>query len=393
DAMDMLQLSLGRVRFPFKVRFVASGEDGVDMGGVQKEFFAQLMPQLLSPSQGLFTQTGGYVWPDASSPHELSDFELVGVFLGIAFANNITLSSAVAPLAPLLVSQLAYKLEDPMRWPIDVLMRRVNRTFPELTHGLQQLLEWNEQDGSVEDVFCRTFDVTVPDPLGIWQARRNAAELESIVEQSRQSLLPPFDHLPLPILDSLNSTDGSVTFPLIPGGSDIEVTASNRAEYVQRYLQFIGFEHARAQTDALRRGFIRAADGVIYRMAHAWELIEWLSPSDSDIDPYELERVASYDDEYSSSHIVIERFWDIVRTFDQVQLRQLLSFVTASDRIPLGGYRNITFVVQRNGPDTDRLPTALTCFGRLLLPAYKTQDKLRERLLTAIENASGFGLV
>ncbi|KAJ1944026.1 hypothetical protein EC988_006093, partial [Linderina pennispora] len=224
-------------------------------------------------------------------------------------------------------------------------------------------------------------------------ARRGAAELESIVEQSRQSLLPPFDHLPLPAVDSLSATDGSVTFPLIAGGSDIEVTASNRTEYVQRYLQFIGFEHARAQIDALRRGFIRAADGVIYRMAHAWELIEWLTPSDSEIDPYELERIASYDDEYSSSHIMVERFWDIVHTFDQRQMRQLLSFVTASDRIPLGGYRNITFVVQRNGPDTDRLPTALTCFGRLLLPAYKTQDKLRERLLTAIENASGFGLV
>ncbi|KAJ1930857.1 hypothetical protein EC988_009985, partial [Linderina pennispora] len=201
--MDMLQLGLSRVRFPFKVRFVASGEDGVDMGGVQKEFFSQLMPQLLSPSQGLFTQTGGYVWPDAASPHELSDFELVGVFLGIAFANGITLGAAVAPLAPLLVSQLAYKPEDPMRWPIDVLMRRMNRTFPELVHGLQQLLEWSEEDGSVEDVFCRTFDVTVPDPLGIWQARRGAAELESIVEQSRQSLLPPFDHLPLPAVDSL----------------------------------------------------------------------------------------------------------------------------------------------------------------------------------------------
>jgi len=29
-------------------------------------------------------------------------------------------------------------------------------------------------------------------------------------------------------------------------------------------------------------------------------------------------------------------------------------FVTASDRVPLKGLANLTFVIQRNGPDTDR---------------------------------------
>ena len=49
-------------------------------------------------------------------------------------------------------------------------------------------------------------------------------------------------------------------------------------------------------------------------------------------------------------------------------------FVTASDRVPLKSLGNLTFVIQRNGPDTDRLPTALTCFGRLLLPEYSTKE-------------------
>ncbi|KAI8847705.1 hypothetical protein BC829DRAFT_395682 [Chytridium lagenaria] len=40
-----------------------------------------------------------------------------------------------------------------------------------------------------------------------------------------------------------------------------------------------------------------------------------------------------------------------------------------------------------------RLPTALTCFGRLLLPEYESKEKLANRLITAIENAKGFGLV
>lgn len=67
--------------------------------------------------------------------------------------------------------------------------------------------------------------------------------------------------------------------------------------------------------------------------------------------------------------------------------------MTASDRIPLNGLKSLTFVIQRNGPDSDRLPTALTCFGRLLLPEYSTKGKVEKLLTIAIDNASGFGLI
>ena len=40
----------------------------------------------------------------------------------------------------------------------------------------------------------------------------------------------------------------------------------------------------------------------------------------------------------------------------------------------------------------DRLPTSHTCFNALLVPEYASKAKLRERLLTAVENAQGFGL-
>ncbi|KAI9175382.1 hypothetical protein H9P43_006743 [Blastocladiella emersonii ATCC 22665] len=79
------------------------------------------------------------------------------------------------------------------------------------------------------------------------------------------------------------------------------------------------------------------------------------------------------------------------------QKKKVLEFVTASDRVPLKGLGSLTFVVQLNGPDSGRLPTALTCFGRLLLPEYASKEKLRVHLCghftTAIENAKGFGLV
>lgn len=40
--------------------------------------------------------------------------------------------------------------------------------------------------------------------------------------------------------------------------------------------------------------------------------------------------------------------------------------------------------------DPSRLPSAHTCFNRLDLPEYGSQDELKARLLTAMNGAEGF---
>ena len=114
----------------------------------------------------------------------------------------------------------------------------------------------------------------------------------------------------------------------------------------------------------------------------------------ADLDMHELETSCLYDDGYSPNHTLIKEFWEIVHEdLSPEQHKQLLVFVTGSDRIPIRGLKDLMFVIQRNGPDSDRLPTALTCFSRLLLPEYANKGKMKERLVTAIENSNGFGLV
>ena len=49
-------------------------------------------------------------------------------------------------------------------------------------------------------------------------------------------------------------------------------------------------------------------------------------------------------------------------------------------------------VIQRGGGETNRLPTSHTCFNVMLLPDYSSESDMKSRLLTAIENAQGFGL-
>jgi hypothetical protein len=98
--------------------------------------------------------------------------------------------------------------------------------------------------------------------------------------------------------------------------------------------------------------------------------------------------------EFDSDDVVVRWFWDVVlQEFNDDERRKLLWFVTASDRVPLGGLREIEFVLQKNGSDETRIPTSYTCFGRLLLPAYKSKAALKKNLELAIEESKGFGLI
>jgi ubiquitin-protein ligase E3 A len=63
-----------------------------------------------------------------------------------------------------------------------------------------------------------------------------------------------------------------------------------------------------------------------------------------------------------------------------------------SDRAPIGGLGNMKCVIQRDGADSDKLPTSHTCFNTLLLPEYCSRAKMLDRLKLAIMNAEGFGL-
>ena len=110
------------------------------------------------------------------------------------------------------------------------------------------------------------------------------------------------------------------------------------------------------------------------------------------IDFYELELAATYEEGYDHSHPTIVNLWKVVSEMTLEQKKAFLMFVTGSDRVPLKGLVNLTFIIQSHGPDSDRLPSALTCFNRLLLPQYSDREKLKERLIVAIENCQGFGL-
>ncbi|KAI9243540.1 hypothetical protein BY458DRAFT_530581 [Sporodiniella umbellata] len=356
DTLRQISAKWGDLKKPLKIKFVEGGEEGMDQGGVQKEFFGVLFEKMVSPQLGLFLQDDstrlGWIRP-ALQP-DLRTFEMAGVMMGLAIYNGVMMS--------LQFPKVLWKvLVMPSEALIDAMAERhqlftlddLEEGWPTLGHGLRQLLAWSE--GDVEDVFCRDYELSL-DILG----------------------------------------QGIVTLPLTahPG----PVTNANREAYVRDYCTYFMYTAQRAAILALRRGLWSVIGSRALHLCTADELEivacgQRQGPDALDLNLAELEAVTEYD-EYTYDHPTIRQFWSVVHhDLSTEQKKQLLLFVTASDRVPVGGLKELCFFIQRNGPDSDRLPTALTCFSRLLLPEYASQRKLRDRLITAIENTKGFGLV
>ncbi|KAI8369252.1 uncharacterized protein BYT42DRAFT_647962 [Radiomyces spectabilis] len=353
DTIAQVSRKWGDLKKPLKVKFVEGGEEGMDQGGVQKEFFGVLFERLVDPTLGLFEidPETRLCWIRRMVKPDLRMYEMVGVMMGLAIYNGIIMNLQFPKIfwkLAILPNEAA--IEEMMHRGTLFTLNDLQDGWPELKTGLSALLNW---EGDVEDVFCRNYEMSL-DVFG----------------------------------------EDIVTVPLTQGGEAIPITNENRESYVRDYCKYFLYTSQREPILALRRGLWSVIGSTALDLCTADELEMVACGLRLDLDMGELEEVAEYDDGYSADHPTIQRFWSVVhRDLTEEQKRKLLLFVTASDRVPVGGLKELTFVVQRNGPDSDRLPTALTCFCRLLLPEYVSREKLRDRLITAIENAKGFGLV
>jgi ubiquitin-protein ligase E3 C len=82
---------------------------------------------------------------------------------------------------------------------------------------------------------------------------------------------------------------------------------------------------------------------------------------DTDIDIEDLRQNTVYSGLEESSD-TIRYFWDVLREFDGEERRNFIKFVTAADKAPLLGFRELQplFAI-RGAEDTTRLPTSSTC--------------------------------
>ncbi|RGP63132.1 hypothetical protein FLONG3_9993 [Fusarium longipes] len=366
DAFDQLWRRERRELLrPLKVHLGEnSGEEGFDSGGVQQEFFRLAIAECLDPGFGAFTvdERTRMAWFAPGSLTEDWKYELVGLLMSLALYNGLTLP-VTFPRA-LYRKLLGKSVEE---------LHHIADGWPDLASGLTTLLEWDEKNGLIEDIFARTYEFSVSS-LGTIVTREMRADGNTAwpnAVSTSADIEPP--HM-----------DNSDDAPLI--------TNANRDDYIIDYIRYLTDVSIRRQYLAFERGFASCLDKKSLSLLSP-STLQSLVEGVQEIDIGELKRYARYVG-WDSSHRTIKDFWSIVKRYDEGMKQRLLEFVTSSDRVPVGGMKNLQFVIQKNGEEDGtggHLPTAYTCYGTLLLPEYRDKEVLRERLGMALQNAQGFG--
>lgn len=418
---------------PLKVQMgMDEGEEGLDHGGVQQEFFRVLMADALAPSFGMFTVDSRHriSWFLPCSYEPAYKFELLGLLMSIAIYNGLTLpiNFPIAFYRKLLGLKVKH-------------LDHIRDGWPELTQGLESLLTWT--DGDVGDIFMRTYefsfesfgrvetidmqkvgrDATWPLPAKLpspstvadstaWSDVPNSREPASPSPPSSMAAeaadLTPWQSISG---ETTKSVPGALHLqsPTPPSDEAALVTNENRHQFVKDYIFWLTEKSIRPQFEAFLRGFHTCLDRSALSIFTP-EALKTVVEGLQEIDVKELQNHTRYEGGFGPKHRVIRDLWDIVHQYPAEKKAQLLEFVTASDRVPVNGISSIMFVIQKNGvgdlvslirpnllalpvlTSFKRLPTSLTCFGRLLLPEYSSKEALAEKLDKALQNARGFGV-
>lgn len=323
---------------PLRVHFI--GEEGIDAGGVKKEFFQLLVTEMLSQDYGmlLFQSESNTYWFNANSWEDEDQYLLLGLILGLAVYNRVLLDF---PLPLALYKKL---LGLPMG------LRDLEDMQPTFGRSLRQVLQYDGAQGPLEEVFC--LDFTLED----------------------------------------NSYGEQQLIQLVPHGREIPVTEDNRLEYVEAVVDMLLNKSVAKQFNAFAMGFRILCDGPAIRLFNAQEL-ERLVCGNPNLDFDALQSNAKYEGGYHAGTQAVQWLWDIVtRELILEEKKKFLKFFTGSDRAPIGGLGTLRCIIQRNGVDSNKLPTSHTCFNTLLLPEYCSREKLLTLLRVAITCCTGFGL-
>lgn len=193
------------------------------------------------------------------------------------------------------------------------------------------------------------------------------------------------------------------TEPLIPNGSSIPVTNENLMMYIHRLANFkLNTEISRASRSFLQ-GFRDLIPVNWIRMFNPKELQLLIGGEDRVIDITNMKANVGYAGGFAESQPYIQEFWKIIGNMSSEQQQKFLKFVTSCPRSPLLGFEALNprfgilkIPTHEQGDDpnlvSEKLPSAATCMNLLKLPQYSTIEKLREKLLYAIESNSGFEL-
>jgi len=335
DTLYQLSKSNINLRSPLKIDFI--GEEGVDQGGLKKEFFMLIIRKIFDEKYHLFSYNSKtqLFWFNLNSNNKSKIYELIGIIFGLAIYNSIILDIKF----PLALYKKILKVEPSLE--------DLKEVDIELYKNLTYILDYDEED--LEDKLDTNFTV-------------------------------------------LTENNGEkIVFPLIENGENIMINNENKKQYVELYIDWYFNKSIQDYYSDFEHGFNRVFDEDLLKILTPEEL-ELIICGSSNLNFHELQKVCIYKDGYNEESLTIKYFWEVVSDFDEEEKKKLLSFITGCDRAPINGLGNLVISITKIETDINKLPSAHTCFNDLLLPDYKDKELLKKCLLISINFSEGFGL-
>jgi len=323
------------------------GEEGLDYGGVAREWLYLLSHEMLNPYYGLFQYSREDIYTlqintDSSiNPDHLSYFHFVGRIMGIAmFHGHYIDGGFTMPFYKMLLNK-------------SISLADIEAVDPNLFTSLHWMLE-----NDITDIIDTTFSV---------------------------------EH------DSFGAIK---VHELKKNGRNIIVTEQNKKEYVKLYVNYRFMHGIEQQFLALQKGFNELIPQNLLKPFDEREL-ELVIGGLGTIDLMDWKTNTRLKHCMAESPQVIW-FWRIVESYSEEMRARLLQFVTGSSRVPLQGFKALQGSTGAAGPrlftlhlvevDTNNLPKAHTCFNRLDLPPYTSEEKMSDKLTQAVEETCGFAV-
>ncbi|KAJ3411380.1 hypothetical protein HDV05_002305 [Chytridiales sp. JEL 0842] len=336
---DIMRQSSMELKKKLMIRF--HGEEGLDFGGVSREFFYLISKEMFNPVYGLFE----YLSPEnpilqinpnsGINPEHLTYFKFVGRMVGLAIFHQKFLDVAFVPAFYKMMLGKTISLKD--------------MEFVDMNQA--KSFQWM-LDNDIDGVLDNTFSV----------------ELETFGTMQ--------------------------TIDLKPDGSNIPVTNENKAEYIQLYVEWLIQKRVEDQFKAFQSGLHEMVPHDLISVFDEKEL-ELLIGGVAEIDMEDWKKHTDYRN-YSPNDEAVKLFWSVVSAWDNEKKAKLLQFATGTSRIPVNGFKDLygsdgprRFTIERIN-DIRQLPKAHTCFNRIDLPPYKTAEQLEGKLTMAIEETVGF---
>ncbi|XP_045458973.1 E3 ubiquitin-protein ligase Su(dx) [Melitaea cinxia] len=326
-----------------RLYIIFRGEEGLDYGGVSREWFFLLSHEVLNPMYCLFEYANknnyslqinpaSYVNPD-----HLLYFKFIGRFIAMALYHGRFIYSGFT--MPFYKRMLNKKLT----------MKDIESIDPEFYNSLVWIKDNNIDECGLEMWFSVDFEV-----------------LGQVIHHE-----------------------------LKPSGDKERVTEANKEQYLQLVTQWRMTRGIEEQTIAFLDGFneVVPLEWLKYFDERELELM-LCGMQEVDVDDWQRNTIYRH---YTRTSKQVAWFWQFVRQMDNEKRARLLQFVTGTCRVPVGGFAELMgsngpqrFCIEKVGKDT-WLPRSHTCFNRLDLPPYKSYEQLCEKLNYAIEETEGFG--